>query len=266
MRACLLALCLLILLPAGARACGTESDCAVGARSYRIALPEGVARPGALVWAHGYRGSAAGVMRNGSLRRAAAEAGLALIALQGLKGSWILPNGPRTMEATGAREVAYVRAVLADAEARFGLDPARRVASGFSAGGMLVWTLACRDPGAFAGFLPFSGTFWLKPPEDCARPAAALLHTHGTADRTVPLEGRPIAETHQGQVSEALAFYARIGQFGAAEDYAAEGLDCRRRDNPAGAFLTLCLFEGGHSFSTEHLRHGLSTLKAAGRL
>ena len=53
----------LALWAAPALACGPDTDCAVGDRTYRIALPEGhdgAAPVGALVWAHGYRGTAAG--------------------------------------------------------------------------------------------------------------------------------------------------------------------------------------------------------------
>ena len=95
-------LCVLFMIlctPAGA--CGVDTDCPVGDRIYRIAMPQGhngVTPVGAVVWAHGYRGSAAGVMRNGSLRRMASDAGLALIAAQGVNGTWDLPNGPRTMD------------------------------------------------------------------------------------------------------------------------------------------------------------------------
>ena len=81
-------LILAILAAPMALACGADSDCMVGDRSYRISLPEGVDVPvGAVVWAHGYRGTAAGVMRNGSLRKMVHAEGLALIALQGVDGS-----------------------------------------------------------------------------------------------------------------------------------------------------------------------------------
>ncbi|MDF1728521.1 MAG: prolyl oligopeptidase family serine peptidase [Sulfitobacter sp.] len=254
---------ILFLLGGPALACGTDSDCAVGDRTYRIALPEGheAGQPiGALIWSHGYRGSAAGVMRNGALRRVAAEAGLALIAAQGVRGTWDLPRGPRTFDSTGKAEMAYFEAVVADAVTRHGIDRDRLVAAGFSAGGMMVWELACQRPEMFAGFIPFSGTFWLEPPETCARPAASIVHIHGDADRTVPLLGRPIGETKQGEVPEVLAFYRQIGGFGEPTAGGAGDLACQNRTNGAGKVLEFCLFPGGHSFSTRHLAYGLSRL------
>ena len=226
---------LMLLLVPTAYACGPDSDCILGDRSYRISIPEGATAPvGAVIWAHGYRGSAEGVMRNASLRKMLHAQGLALIAAQGVGGTWALPNGPRTPDSTGAAEFAYFNAVIADAKARFGIDPARLVASGFSAGGMMVWNLACAQPDVFAGFVPVSGTFWLQPPAQCASPAASIVHLHGGFD--------------------------------APNSVIAGPLRCDRSSNKAGEILEFCLFEGGHSFRTEYLAYALERLKAAGRL
>ncbi|WP_432817148.1 alpha/beta hydrolase family esterase [Sulfitobacter sp. JB4-11] len=257
------------MIAPAAFACGTDTNCPVGDRHYRISMPEGhdgSTPVGALIWSHGYKGSAAGVMRNRSLRRMVSDAGLALIAVQGVNGSWDLPYGPRTFNSTGAAEFAYFDAVIADATTSHRIDPDRIVASGFSAGGMMVWNLACSHPARFAGFIPMSGTFWLKPPEDCDAPVQNIVHIHGDADRTVPLTGRPIGETKQGEVADALALYRDFGDFGPAKDDAAGDLSCQNRRNDTGNVLDFCLFEGGHSFRTEHLLHGINRLKETGAL
>ncbi|MGB5863919.1 MAG: prolyl oligopeptidase family serine peptidase [Sulfitobacter sp.] len=261
------ALIAMVFAAQGVQACGADSDCSVGDRTYRISLPEGVGAPvGAVIWSHGYRGSAAGAMRNGSLRRMVHDQGLALIAAQGIDGTWELPNGPRTMDSTGAAEFAYFEAVIEDAQDQFGIDPDRIVASGFSAGGMMVWNLACARPDLFAGFVPISGTFWLEPPADCATPVASIVHIHGDDDSTVPLNGRPIGETRQGKVSDALEMYRAHGGFGAVNSREAGPLRCANRLAASGEILEYCLFEGGHSFSTQYLRHGIERLKVAGQL
>ena len=130
----------------------------------------------------------------------------------------------------------------------------------------MVWNLACSHPSEFTGFIPISGTFWLMPPPSCEGPANSIVHIHGTQDRTVPLDGRRIRETKQGQVATALITYERFGDFGAAESYETDALRCETRANPAGEILDLCLFDGGHSFRTEYLKHGLDRLAEAGRL
>lgn len=259
----------LMCLPLPALACGAQTACTIGTREYRIAMPEGhdgVTPVGAVVWSHGYRGSAAGVMRNGSLRRMVSEAGLALIAAQGVEGSWDLPLGPGSYDSTGAEEFAYFDAVIDDATRRFAIDPTRLIASGFSAGGMMVWNLACARSKRFAGFVPIAGTFWLRPPETCSTPVASVVHIHGDADRTVPLTGRAIRETKQGDVAEVLAFYGAFGGFGATTHSTPGALRCDTRQNADGKILAFCLFEGGHSFRTEHLRFGLERLRDAGAL
>ena len=263
----LIAICLLFAFPAFA--CGPDTDCKVGDRHYRIALPQGhdgTGSIGALVWSHGYRGSANGVMRNRALRRMVSNAGLALIAANGVNGTWDLPYGPRTFDSTGAAEFAYFDAVIADATANHNIDPGRIIASGFSAGGMMVWNLACSHPEKFAGFIPMSGTFWMRPPPRCAVPVSSVVHIHGNADKTVPLTGRTILETKQGRVDEALKMYKEFGQFGAAIETDVGSLTCRQRDNTKGEILDFCLFSGGHSFRTEHLQYGINRLKAAGKI
>ncbi|KEJ89103.1 alpha/beta hydrolase family esterase [Sulfitobacter donghicola] len=261
-----LVLILMVLAPS-AYACGEESDCQIGDRVYRISMPEGTTAPkGALVWAHGYRGTAAGVMRNGSLKRMVHERGMALIAVQARDGLWKLPNGPRSFSSTGAEEFRYFDAVAKDAQRRFGIDPAESVMSGFSAGGMMVWNLACARPERFSGFIPIAGTYWLQPPESCTTPTTSIVHLHGDRDGTVPLDGREIGATRQGKVSEALADYTRQGAFGPVRENNSDMLRCQERSNADGEILEFCLFEGGHSFRTEYLSYGLDRLKAAGQL
>ena len=261
-------LTLLLFLASPALACGPDTDCVVGDRTYRIAMPEGhdsATEVPALIWAHGYRGSAEGAMRNGSLRRMLSRAGIAFIAVQGVGGKWDLPYGPRTFDSDGSAEFAYFDAVIADATARHAIDPNHIIASGFSAGGMMVWNLACSHPANFAGFIPMSGTFWLKPPDTCAAPVSSIVHIHGTQDKTVPLNGRPIGETKQGVVEDALSMYATFGDFGAERTTRADDLACRIRQNPQSELLEFCLFDGGHSFRTEHLRYGITALENAGQ-
>ena len=101
-------------------------------------------------------------------------------------GSWSFGTRPPLRD-----ELAFVREVLTDAEARFHIDRGRVLLTGFSVGGSLVWYLACAAPRDFAAFAPVAGGFWQPLPETCAGPVK-LLHTHGWRDRTVPLEGRPL--------------------------------------------------------------------------
>ena len=259
----------LALLSTPALACGPDTDCTLGDRTYRIAMPEGhdgKTPVGAIVFSHGFRGTAAGLMRNGNMRRMISDMGLAFIALKSKGAGWNLPKSPRNFDSDGSAEFAYVDAVIADAAKRHPIDTDRLMATGFSAGGMMTWNLACARSELFAGFAPISGTFWLEAPQTCSGPAASIVHIHGDNDPTVPLNGRAIASTHQGKVSEALSMYSDYGDFEATKPSKTTQLSCENSANAEGDVLNFCLFEGGHSFRSEYLRYAWDVFEDAGRL
>lgn len=261
-----LVLALMLCLASPALACGPDSDCVVGDRTYRLYLPPAAQTGpvGALVFAHGYKGKAAQAMDNKGLRQVADDLGLALIALQSDGDDWAVAHAPQAPDRTDSLEYAYVDAVLADAATRATIDPARRVAAGFSAGGMMMWTLACGASDRFQGFVAVSGTFWAPMPEACPTPAANLVHIHGTTDTMVPLKGRVIGETSQGDVAGALAMYAAHGGFQPDGTVTAPGdMTCQTARNPTGKLLAFCTFDGGHDFSTIRLSYALQQILAA---
>lgn len=252
-----------------ARACGPDTDCMVGDRHYRISLPEN-REPnksiGAIFFAHGYRGSAAGTMRNQNMRRLASEAGVALIAGKSADEDWILPNAPSHRNSDGEIEFDYIEAVMSDANQRFNIDMDQIVMTGFSAGGMMVWNMACARPESFSAFIPISGTFWLKPQDNCEKPANNVLHFHGTSDPVVPLKGRPIGSTHQGSVFEALEMYGKHGDFTEAVKREIAGMPCEYQLNADGKVLSFCTHPGGHAFSFRNVLSVWDFLEESGHL
>lgn len=235
-----------------AQACGPSADCQIGDRHYRIRMPaghDGVSPVGAVIFAHGYRGSAAGAMRSRSLGAAADRLGVALIAVKSAADDWSIPNAPGAATQEGVDEYAYFDAVRADAASRFPIDLDRVMATGFSAGGMMIWELACRRSGDYAAFAPMAGAFWAPVPPSCDGPAANIVHIHGLRDRTVPLGGRPILDARQGAIADALAMYRGYGGFEPAPAVSVGRFDCERSVSPAGAVLRFCLFDGAHDFS-----------------
>ncbi|WP_238475554.1 PHB depolymerase family esterase [Rhodophyticola sp. CCM32] len=132
-----LALLLTFLAASPALACGSDTDCVIGDRSYRLYVPDGLgATPmGAIVYAHGYRGSAANAMRNPSLRALADDLGMAIIALKSAGDDWNLAHRPANPGQSEAAEYSYVAAVLEDVARQIPLDRDRLVSTGFSAGG-----------------------------------------------------------------------------------------------------------------------------------
>ncbi|MEO0386104.1 MAG: PHB depolymerase family esterase [Pseudomonadota bacterium] len=259
----LLGLC---LAPLTAVACGSDTDCALGDRTYRILMPEGVERPGAVVFAHGYRGSASGTMRSQGLRDMAAELGVALVAVKSYAEDWRIPGVPADPTTDGAQERQYFSALVPALAERHGIDTDRLLLAGFSAGGMVTWQMACDLGDLFAGFAPIAGTFWVPVPSTCASAPVNLIHTHGTSDKIVPLAGRPIAETHQGDVEKAVSVLRVAGGYDNPVDVPAEGMVCTAESTPDNHVLELCLHDGGHSMRASYVARAWRRLEALGAL
>lgn len=233
-------------------ACGADTDCKVDGGTYRIdvsGLPDGTPPAGAVMFFHGWQGTAAGVMRNRRMIDALARRGLAVIAPQGVGKSWSFPGSP----SQDRDDFSFVAAVLSDAESRFEIPEGKTVASGFSLGGSMVWYLACQMSGSFAGFAPVAGAFWEPLPESCSDGDPVMVHIHGTSDRTVPMAGRPIGDHwHQGDV------YRSFETLTAAADCPVpsvvpedDGLTCKMVSPCGGRLVELCLHKGGHSLRSE---------------
>jgi polyhydroxybutyrate depolymerase len=125
----------------------------------------------------------------------------------------------------------------------------RMLLAGFSIGGSQVSYLACAHPDAFAAYAPVAGSFWRPHPAGCAGPVR-LLHTHGLADRTVPLEGREVASGfRQGNVYEAMQIWRATDACGAVAARNSTAIfDVQHwGDCAPGSDLIFALHDGGHS-------------------
>jgi polyhydroxybutyrate depolymerase len=156
------------------------------------------------------------------------------------------PDRPATRD-----ETAFLIAVADDAAERYGLDRDRMLLAGFSIGGSMTSYAACQAPEAFAAYAPVAGSFWRPHPAGCAGPVR-LLHTHGTADRTVPLTGREIMPGFvQGNVFEAMEIWRSAN--GCARSKAdrttMRGIYTVERwsDCLPGTDLQFALHDGGHN-------------------
>ncbi len=250
-------------------ACSPTTDCRIGERIYRIRMPaghDGKTPIGAIVFAHGHRGNVRSAVSSLGLAAMARQLNVAIISTKSAFAGWSLPNGPSDGPRPRVDELTYFDRVLDDAARRFPIDRKRLLMTGFSAGGMMVWHLACYRSHQFAAFVPIAGTFWRPVPESCATPTGSIVHIHGDADKVVPLEGRRIRKAHQGVVSRAIEMYARYGQFGAVSKKQYDRLRCELRENSDGHILGFCLYKGGHSFFISHIRQAWEMLVAAGRL
>jgi polyhydroxybutyrate depolymerase len=233
---------------------GAAGPCRVENGTYHIVLPEGRTGPiPAIVVLHGYGGEGAGTIRNTGMVNLMLARGYAVIAADGQKRengggrTWDFhPDRPATRN-----ETAFLIALADDAAARFGLKRDEMLLAGFSIGGSMTSYVACQAPAAFAAYAPVAGSFWRPHPAACAGPVR-LLHTHGKADRTVPLTGREIMPGFvQGNVFEAMEIWRKtVGCASAkADDTDKHGIYMVQHwtDCQPGTDLRLALHEGGHS-------------------
>jgi polyhydroxybutyrate depolymerase len=238
--------------------CGADAPCAVEGGVYLVRPPEHWDRHTllpALVFFHGWRQSAADVMRDEALARVTSDLGVLLIAPDGVDRSWSFPGSPERHR----DEFAFIKAVLVDAESRFPIDRRRLWASGFSQGASMVWYVACFMGERFAAFIPIAGDFWRPQPSDCPSGPASIRHIHGLADETFPIEGRVVRDDfRQGNLWQGWALWRQIDGCLSPPDRVETAADLTCRIWPAGSCasgreLALCLHSGGHVFKAEWL-------------
>lgn len=191
-----------------APACGGPVPCEVPGGRY-LALPppgEAAGRPrAATLFFHGYRSSAADFAADKAFTDAFAAEGVLLILPDGLNGSWSFHGSP----SSARDELAFADAVRRDLIARWQVDPARILVTGFSLGAAMAWELACRRSDDYRAFVAVAGAFWEPLPTRCDGGPVDLLQLHGTADPVVPMTGRAVgAHWHQGDVLASLGLLA----------------------------------------------------------
>ncbi|MBV1926125.1 MAG: prolyl oligopeptidase family serine peptidase [Rhodobacteraceae bacterium] len=253
-----LLLTLSILQPGTAAQAGCAADpaaCKMDNGEYHIVLPDSkYPQPSIVVFLHGAGGTGGAVLKNKNLVNSFLDRGYAFLAPT---GSAKFGKGKGTVwrfypEWNGRDETEFLKNMVVNAGQRFDLDTDSVLLSGFSAGGFMVYYLACDAPETFAAYASVSGGFWDPLPTSCKAPVK-LLHTHGWKDKTVPLEGRALRDGtyQQGDI------FAGLNIWHATNQCAQENPDVmletdqfwRRkwsRNCADGSALELALFPGGH--------------------
>lgn len=213
---------------------------------YLVVEPTGDAPVASLLWFHGYGGSAAGQADKDWLVEAMRSRSILGVLMDGIDGSWSHVGSP----AEARDELAFIDAVVADLDARYDVDPDRRWVSGHSQGGSMAWDAVCYRGRHFTAGFPAAGAFWDPLPDLCPSGPIALRHTHGLADNTVPLEGRPIGtNAHQGNVYDGIGIWRTVNGCAVEPDAVeADGpTTCQIWSScDAGTELRFCLHDGGH--------------------
>lgn len=206
-------------------------------RSYFVHVPSGLPsgnRPAVLAF-HGGQGDGTGAERVSNFVALANRQGFVAIFPNSAGSEW---NDGRSTTRGGNDDVGYVRALLAEAEARHGIDRRRVFAAGISSGGMMTQRLACEAADAIRGFAVVAANMPVDLAATCS-PARGVPITffNGTDDRLMPWQGGEIASSRLlnigagGRVMSGLdtmRFWAEANRCGASSGR--EALPDRRND------------------------------------
>jgi polyhydroxybutyrate depolymerase len=105
---------------------------------------------------------------------------------QGQLGAWNAGRCCPPADILNAQDAQFLAGALADVRARPGVSDDRAFLTGFSNGGMMVYAMACQEPGVFDAIAPVAGSNI-----SACVPAEPVptLHLHGSPDPVVPYDG-----------------------------------------------------------------------------
>lgn len=111
--------------------------------------------------------------------------------------------------ANNVDDVGFIRALVAELQSQYNIDPKRIYASGFSNGGIMSYRLACDAADIFAAISPVSGTQNYDPCEPSE--PVSVIHIHGTDDSHLPYNGGKgddsITQVDYKSVDESIDFW-----------------------------------------------------------
>lgn len=158
-----------------------------GNRTAIVHRPAGLARNSPLVVVmHGAGGTAEQVRTSFGWDHLADRDGFEVAYPSGLGRFWNAGNCCGPPHARNVDDVGFLHSMARRLEAQDGIDPRRVYAVGMSNGAMMAYAWACAIPDDVAGIGAVAGA--LVAPCTPA-PAVTVVAVHGTADRSVPIDG-----------------------------------------------------------------------------
>lgn len=219
-------------------------------RYYLLHAPESVpAGPRPLLIAlHGHGGTAARMRRTTNFNALADAHGFFTAYPEGASWrntawrSWNAGGCCGFARQTNVDDVAFLRALIADARERYAVDPQRIFVAGVSNGGMMAYRAACELSADIAGIAVVAGSMQ-SPRCEPAHPVAVMI-MHGTADRLVPYGGGPGGDAEERRtdppVASAVEFWTRHNRGRA--DVLLRTIEGGRHSWPAGAAEEIWVF------------------------
>lgn len=154
-------------------------------------------------------------------------------------------------------DVAFVAAIVADAVHRWPIDVGRVYLVGYSNGGKLAYSAVCAHPTLFAAVATY-GAVPLAPCQT-GTPAVSFLLAAGSADRVLPLRGRPAGNPPLPAVPQAVDWLRIQDGCPARAQTSRDGsvLIQRWADCTGGAEVDSVVYPGeGHRWPVARASHG----------
>jgi polyhydroxybutyrate depolymerase len=189
-------------------------------RSFLLTVPEGLNGPAPLVLAlHGLLETGESMQLRVARTRLDifAEKYGFIVAYPSAWGRvWNLGEGTGAARLTPKRDdLAFLDRVIAETASRASIDRRRIFVAGFSMGGMMGFSFACKRPGLIRAISATASLIPAMLADDCAaHPPEGVLVIHGTEDDVVPFDGGPVISGPFAMMSlasydETLRFFAR---------------------------------------------------------
>jgi polyhydroxybutyrate depolymerase len=222
------------------------------ARTYRMYHPASAnARPALVVMLHGGFGSGAEAESAYGWDELASARGFVVAYPDGVARAWNAGRCCGRPYEQKIDDVAFLTAVIRDAEARDGVDPRRVYVTGMSNGAIMAYRLACEAPIPIAAIGPVAGDLEVA----CAAPRApvSVLAIHGTADQNVPIGGglgtKGFTRTEHTSLAASLAKWRAIDRCVAPSGSRQGALATERSSCAAGTDVDAVTIEGaGHQW------------------
>ncbi|MEO1733503.1 MAG: polyhydroxybutyrate depolymerase [Pseudomonadota bacterium] len=166
-------------------ACGVDTACLLGDRSYHLRTPDGWDGESAmpvLLHFHGWMRQGDLVVNHRRISGHTRRRGVLLLAPNGLGRTW-------NFWRKDTDDVAFAAAVLEDAARHYPIDRTQIFVSGYSFGSAMAWRYVCENGNEVAALIAVAGT--LRQTERCAEAPKEIRHVHGLADTVMDFPSGP---------------------------------------------------------------------------
>lgn len=139
---------------------------------------------------HGYTGSAGGIAGYCGMNSIADANGFAVCYPQGTTDNFNIPHWNANLSISTTDDIGFLSELAGYLQVQHDFSPKCTYVCGMSNGGFMSYTLACEAPDVFKAIASVTGTMSGHDWNNCnPSEPVPVLHIHGTADYTVPING-----------------------------------------------------------------------------